>query len=214
MDTATANGAPPAPPADRHPLPGAPDGRQAPSAPPARRYTRQEAAAELGISLDVLRRLQKRADVPGELVPAERGGTVCELTGADLAALRLAAATRQPPTAPAERQARPAPPAERQPPADGDAAGWREALARADAEADRLRSQLEAERVARQEALRHAAEAERARHTAAEQLEALRGAWWRWYALATARGVWARLRGRLPEPPAEMTADKRLTTTM
>lgn len=128
-----------------------------------------------------------------------------------LTALRLATANRQPPTAPSDPAKRQAPTANRQPPAEGDAAGWKAALARADAEADRLRSQLEVANAARQEALRRAEAAEVARHTAVEQREALRAAWWRWYALATARGLWARLRGRLPDPPAEMTADRLLT---
>ncbi|GMV98167.1 MAG: hypothetical protein AMXMBFR83_25190 [Phycisphaerae bacterium] len=172
-------------------------------------YTRPEAAAVLGLSVSALRRLQTQLGVPGEVVPAERGGTVCRLSAADLE--RLSASDKR-----GRRQAR-QPAAcrlsasdnrdRRQPPPGGDA-GWREALALATAEADRLRSQLEAERVARQEAVRRAEEAERGYGAAVARLDALRAAWWRWYALA--RRPWWRLR-RLPDPPPELAADRLLT---
>lgn len=98
------------------------------------------------------------------------------------------------------------------PGAAGDQAdGWREALAAergrtaaAVAEADHLRSELERERVARQAAARHAEEAERGRHVAETRGEALRAAWWQWYALLTSRAFW-RVR-RLPTVPPELTA--------
>jgi len=201
------------------PLDGAARPRPVPPTDAARRYSRADVAAELGVSVDAVKRLQRRADVPGELVPAAHGGRVCMVTAGDLAALRLAAAELvapdaaerrpTPPTDAARRE--PAPPAAARPTPPDAETGWREAVALATAEADRLRSQLEVANAARQEALRRAEAAEVARHTALEQREALRAAWWRWYALATARGLWARLRGRLPDPPAEMTADRLLT---
>ena len=172
-------------------------------------YTRKEAAAALGVSVSALRRLQKQLDVPGEVSPSDRGGTVCRLSADDVERLSAGDKRGNRPAAD-KRQARQAASDSRQPAPAGDS-GWREALALATAESDRLRSQLEAERVERQAAVRRAEEAERGHGAAVARLEALRAAWWRWYALATSRGLWSRLRGRLPEPPAELVADRLLT---
>lgn len=101
-----------------------------------------------------------------------------------------------------------------------EAEGWRELatqlrgeLNRSQAEIDRLRSELATERVAHQEALRRAEGAELARTSTEARLEALKASWWRWYALAqqhvgTAR--WFRPVRDLPEPPAELVADRLL----
>ena len=95
-----------------------------------------------------------------------------------------------------------------------DDPGWSVALAEAHArladvvaERDRLRSQLDTANVALQDALRRGEEEGRARSAAEQRLASLRAAWWRWYALA--RRPWWRLR-RLPEPPAELCADRLL----
>lgn len=87
---------------------------------------------------------------------------------------------------------------------------WRELVAELRADNDRLRSQLDAANVKREEALRRAEEAERGRASAEARQEAVRAAAWRWCALASSRGLWARLRGRMPEPPAELAASDRL----
>jgi hypothetical protein len=231
MDTLT-NGAPPA----TRQAPSAPGGPESPSAsrqpPTASRYTRQAAAAELGLSVDSLRRLQKRAGVAGEVAPRAGGGELVLFTVADVAAMRQARqappATRQAPDGleppPARRQA---PPATRQAPADsspGPADGWQEALAEARAtarrleserdtllaqarrEADTLRSERDVARVGEQAARREAEEAARALGAAHARLEALRAAWWHWRVLLDGLGPVARLRRRWPDAPAELAA--------
>jgi hypothetical protein len=104
-----------------------------------------------------------------------------------------------------------------EPTAEAMAEGWQAALdeARArigliEAERDRLRSERDAAVQRAERAERQAEETERGRHAAQERLEALRGAWWRWYALAQALSLWARVRRRLPDPPAELVADRLL----
>lgn len=216
MDTAT-NGAPVAPTAGRQPDPGKPTNRQPPT---AKRYTRAEVSAALGVSIDSLRRLQARSGVTGELAAADHGGTVTLLSEDDLATLRLAVGERLAPTA--NRAAVGAPTdlltADRQPPTD---AGWTAALAeaharveaaeagarRVEAEADTLRSELAVARVEAQEARRRAEEAERALSATNERLATLRAAWWRWRLLLESLGPLARLRRRWPAAPGEFEAD-------
>lgn len=98
-----------------------------------------------------------------------------------------------------------------------EADGWKAALEQAKervgeltTERDRLRAQLDSTRVEVENATRRAEEAERGRYQAETRLEALRATWWRWYALVQQMGSWARLRRRLPDPPAELTADRLL----
>jgi len=219
METATpgAPTAPTAPTANRQPAPSDAANRQAPI---AKRYTRAEAAAALGVSTDSLRRLQGRSGVAGELVTAEHGGTVTLLSDTDLAALRLALGGRLAPTANRATPGAPTEPpgAKRQPPTD---TGWSEAVAeararadaaegvarRAEAAADTLRAELAVARVDAQDARREAGEAMRALAATNERVGAMRAAWWRWRQQLETLGPVARWRRRWPVAPGEFEAE-------
>lgn len=184
------------------------DNRQPTTGNRDKRFTRAEAAAELGVSVSALRRLQQRTGRAGELVPLERGGSVRLLDAEDLAALAAASATsdkRQPTSAPADNRDNRLPASDKRQAVDLEpaAAGWRELVAEVRSESDRLRAELAVTRERLDQLERRAGEAERGRLEAAARVEALRAAWWRWYALAQARPWWRR---RLPDAPAELTA--------
>lgn len=209
--------------------PGTPGGRPADSTGhtpdrPATWHRVADLYPTLGADPKTVRRWIARhvpTDAQERREPAGGGSAELYLRDDQVAALRSAyphrtaagATPDRPAGAPAEHRAEAPDSSGQAPGAPGDpAAGWQQLVAELRAENDRLRSQIEAEKVKREEAVRRAEETELARHTAVEQLAGCRAAWWAWYALASTRGLWARLRGRMPEPPPELAASDRLLT--
>lgn len=155
-------------------------------------------AAELQTSSQILRKWARRRDL---LPPPPAPGRPLTLTADQADAIRSAwHESRGSAAGPQTSSAAPGP----------APAGWTEALAAVTAERDRLLAELATARETADRERRIREEAERGRHQAAETTETLRAAWWRWYALATARPWWRRLRGTLPPPPAELTAGRLL----
>lgn len=184
------------------------------TAPPAHWVRAGALAGALNVNPRRLREYVRRAfDESDGIGTFDRptGGVELWLSAAVAEAVRRHYGATAPAHAPADAPADTSPDAPAH--ADDSADAWRELVAELRVDRDRLRSELATERVALQEALRRAEGAELARHAAETRVEALKAAWWRWLALArqhVGAARWFRPVRDLPEPPAELVADRLL----